>query len=300
VGARPAQAAAETVGGAAALLGGSAAHWLSAYIKIRKGEKMSRYRKSAVRHQKPAARHGAALLYGFTLIELLVVIAIVAILAAFLFPVFSKVRENARRAACASNLKQLATAFTLYTQDNDERLPGATDGPAGVGVRGGWVFYPTFGMKPTLAVFDVTQGGLFPYVKSRAVYVCPDDGQAGRSGDSYEVNSCTEAPEDAPQPRPGKSLAAFDAPASFMLLAEEDADSGDRQAGSANDGYLSLYYNDGISTRHAGGSNVTFMDGHTKWYRFPVSSSRRANDVVSLLQTGGAPFVPAGPGGVCP
>ncbi len=259
---------------------------------------MSKYRKSAV-------RLGSAIPHGFTLIELLVVIAIVAILAAFLFPVFSKVRENARRASCASNLKQLAAAFTLYTQDSDERLPGATDGPAGVGVGGGWVFYSVFGAKPTLAVFDVAQGGLFPYVKSRAVYVCPDDGKAGSSGDSYEINSCAEAPDDALQPRPGKSLAAFDAPASFMLLAEEDADSGNHQAGSANDGYLSLYYNDGVSIRHAGGSNVTFIDGHAKWYHFPVvdgkPSPRNANDVISLLQTGGTTFVSAGPGGgTCP
>ena len=42
---------------------------------------------------------------GFTLIELLVVIAIIAILAAILFPVFARARENARRASCQSNLK---------------------------------------------------------------------------------------------------------------------------------------------------------------------------------------------------
>ena len=57
---------------------------------------------------------------GFTLIELLVVIAIIAILAAILFPVFARARENARKAACLSNIKQLSMAAVMYTQDHDE------------------------------------------------------------------------------------------------------------------------------------------------------------------------------------
>ena len=60
---------------------------------------------------------------GFTLIELLVVIAIIAILAAILFPVFSKAREKARQSACISNQKQIALAATIWTQENDEKLP---------------------------------------------------------------------------------------------------------------------------------------------------------------------------------
>ncbi len=61
---------------------------------------------------------------GFTLIELLVVIAIIAILASILFPVFAKAREKARQTTCTSQVRQLATAIQMYTQDNGSRYPG--------------------------------------------------------------------------------------------------------------------------------------------------------------------------------
>ncbi len=63
---------------------------------------------------------------GFTLIELLVVIAIIAILAAILFPVFSKAREKARQTQCMNNQRQIALAILMYAQENDEMLPRST------------------------------------------------------------------------------------------------------------------------------------------------------------------------------
>src|SRR3989442_14344933 len=65
--------------------------------------------------------HGACA-HAFTLVELLVVIAIIAILAALLLPALSKAKSKAHSIACLNNLKQLQLAWTMYADDNRDRL----------------------------------------------------------------------------------------------------------------------------------------------------------------------------------
>jgi prepilin-type N-terminal cleavage/methylation domain-containing protein len=63
----------------------------------------------------------------FTLIELLVVIAIIALLAALIFPAFSRAKESGKGAACISNLRQIGIALQVYVQENNNRLPVMRD-----------------------------------------------------------------------------------------------------------------------------------------------------------------------------
>jgi prepilin-type N-terminal cleavage/methylation domain-containing protein/prepilin-type processing-associated H-X9-DG protein len=93
---------------------------------------------------------------GFTLIELLVVIAIIAILAAILFPVFARAREQARRSVCVSNMKQIGLSMGMYLQDYD-------------------LTFPPGGPKSWEAGKNLLVVQLNPYTKNDQIFRCPSD-----------------------------------------------------------------------------------------------------------------------------
>jgi len=170
---------------------------------------------------------------GFTLIELLVVIAIIAILAAILFPVFSQVRENARRTTCISNEKQMGLAMTQYTQDADEKFPMMQYyNPAAPTVAIDWFAaihqYVKNGNVTTSAGGDTVSYG------QNGIWACPSF--PGEQVSQYGVNFqlCRNGPGTWASTQPGYSvkvagLAQVDAPADKIMILEK---------GQANANYI--------------------------------------------------------------
>ena len=205
----------------------------------------------------------------FTLIELLVVIAIIAILAAILFPVFAKARENARRSSCQSNLKQIGLGFLQYAQDNDEQLPNqtlntASDYSTNVG---SWIYK------------------IQPYIKSWQLMKCPSapdstgaSAPVGDSDGSYFGNGVLM----------GQHLASLPE-ASSLIWAHEFNE-------SRKDSYLRPFCAVGTVPRscqywlrtthdviHFEGGNLLYCDGHVKWRKQEAIPGREFGLNTSLI-----------------
>jgi prepilin-type N-terminal cleavage/methylation domain-containing protein len=183
----------------------------------------------------------------FTLIELLVVIAIIAILAAILFPVFARARENARKITCVSNLRQLGTAVTMYAQDYDEYLPNNYAGK-----------------KDTMLWNDLSGSGLLDaYLKNKKVWFCPSDTPPTYKNQTYDYSYClynntADVNKHAyPSTMESHSLAEAQYPAQKVLFWEVTAYHGNR-----------LYVANVLTAPGQQGdiSNMTMLDGHTKTF----------------------------------
>ncbi|MES2465257.1 MAG: DUF1559 domain-containing protein [Armatimonadota bacterium] len=216
----------------------------------------------------------------FTLIELLVVIAIIAILAAILFPVFAQAREKARQTACLSNLKQIGTGLTMYTQDYDETLPGnqfaapnQVSGDAGL-ATGATATPIGFMDKDATKVGRNWGRDTQPYIKNTQVYNCPNSvTRSSISAGSAYAETTDPAGANASYMLNGmvssQPLAVIPAPADTIFVHEYLANSRVSQVRPCPTSAAQTTFNQFNHTfydrMHAGGSNLLFCDGHAKW-----------------------------------
>lgn len=203
---------------------------------------------------------------GFTLIELLVAIAIIALLAAILFPVFARARENARRASCMSNQKQIGLALMQYTQDYDERLPFYGSNSSG---------------QPETTVSNYYTSStpnwhtqISPYTKSWDLFKCPSAPEStgsypprGASDSSYAANGVVV--------RWGNSatgplfLAAIEKTSEIIFAHELHERTRRSTAWPPPTGtkYYRWMRGSTYNSMHFEGANLVYVDGHVKWLK---------------------------------
>jgi len=205
---------------------------------------------------------------GFTLIELLVVIAIIAILAAILFPVFARARENARRASCMSNLKQIGLGMMMYVQDYDEQYPVGIVGDQDVHDPH-FLSGSTYCTNMPCGIFSVSDGHnssgyyvswmdlLQPYTKSTQIFVCPSQQISYYGGYGYNsyINNLKTL-------NPPVKMASLNNPSTTAMLM--DCNRPYCVYGSPAQAVFVPQTRPDCAP-HLDGYNMAFADGHVKW-----------------------------------
>lgn len=196
---------------------------------------------------------------GFSLVEILVVLGVIAIVAAILLPVFTRVRDRSRTFSCSANLRQIGQAMQLYVADS----------------RG---FYPSYNPPQKECSWA---DRFFPYVKSPQILKCPAfaageyrpgctaseeiNGVMHRWNGSYSLNTLEDGVAAAGYAQPCVHQVRVRFPSRIILVLDGNG------SGYVNPGLYAQMTSveeleqKNIPDRHSGGNNVLFADGHVKW-----------------------------------
>jgi prepilin-type N-terminal cleavage/methylation domain-containing protein/prepilin-type processing-associated H-X9-DG protein len=247
---------------------------------------------------------------GFTLIELLVVIAIIALLMAILMPALQRAREQGRRAVCLNYLKTLTLAWTMYADENDDRIVNGeaywapTAAPAAPVPMSGphkgeryWVGndcasgFAQGEQRPLdIQMQAIRVGALFPYCEAEKVYRCPTGirGEMRTYSTGYGMNGCFDATGTYIGNRgvrvgrtvlmvKKRSEITVPAPAYRLVFLDEGQISPDSYAIH----YVTPRWWDPPFVRHGDGTNVSFADGHSDYWKYRGAETIRVGKMAN-------------------
>ncbi len=250
----------------------------------------------------------------FTLIELLVVVAIIAILMAILMPALQRAREQGKRAACLSNLKQLQLAWIMYADENDDRIVngeayGGGDGTAPIptsGIHKGeqwWTgddvgdFWAGINLSRELQFKAIRAGALYPYCRKETLYRCPtgvreemrtytivDSMNGLRRDGTYSGNVGARVGRTVLWVKKRSEIIS-PGPAQRIVFLDEGRITPDSYATH----YVNERWWDPPFVRHGDGTNVSFADGHADYWKYMGAKTLRIGKLAAV------PYLDANP-----
>ncbi|MEJ2702243.1 MAG: prepilin-type N-terminal cleavage/methylation domain-containing protein [Sedimentisphaerales bacterium] len=244
----------------------------------------------------------------FTLIELLVVIAIIAILLAILMPALDRVKEQGKRAACLSNLKQLQLTWTMYADENDDKIvngeaSGSGNGTATLPTSGRhayelwWVggdcssgYMAGDQLPEEMQLRAIRAGALYPYCKNVKLYRCPT-GVRGENRTYTITDAMNGLRRDGTYTgnvgaRNGRTVLwikrrmeiTVPGPAQRIVFLDEGRITPDSYATH----YLNERWWDPPFVRHGDGTNVSYADGHADYWKYAGSKTLETGKLAAV------------------
>ncbi len=239
----------------------------------------------------------------FTLVELMVVISIVALLIALLLPALQQARAAAQSIKCQANLHQLALGYNTYYSDENAWMPPVNSYISynAQGTSKNYGMYNAIGPyvgKPEWGGMQEPAGSAQGYIKSDSYW-----GSQKNAKFTVTVFYCPDSPQKDPQPwyrvsygeslynqpHNAQAMTGGGNPKAWSFFRKVDVvprPSNKIFIADGNSWHLDSIANVGVSsnfdlTRHLGGTNIMFLDGHGKLYQESAVINNITRDTVN-------------------